>query len=130
MTEEKETFTQEEILKDVTKVEVFSEQPKMGYAGIWDSDDRWRRLFKKIGPNQYEEVDVKSMVRMISEYLAKHMTLEKLLNDKLLHQPLETILGLHERVKSKGEVKEKVKSGDCYFLEVKGKQGKPLEVEL
>lgn len=58
MAEQKKIWTLEEIVKEVKGPDLFSANPKMGYAGITDSDDRWKRLWKIIGPNQYEEIDL------------------------------------------------------------------------
>lgn len=123
---EKKLWTFEELMKEVKGTQIFSMDTKMGYAGIHDLDDRWVRLFKLKG-DKFEEVDVKTMVKMIAEYLSKHITLEKLLQDKLLHKPLEVILQLEKRVKAKGKVKEKK---GCYSLIVKGERGPPLEIDL
>lgn len=124
--EEKELLTLAEVKEQVKGTEIFSFSTKLGYAMITDSDDRCRKLFKLKG-DLFEEVDVKAMVKMIAEYLARHIRLEKLLQDKLLHHPLETILQLKERVERKGEVKE---HKGCYYLTIKGKQGPPLDLEL
>ena len=98
----------------------------LGYAAITDSDGRWVRVFKVKG-DKFEDIDVKAMVKMIAGYLSKHISLEKLLQDKLLHKPLETILQLDQRAKAKGEVKE---HKGCYYLKVKGKRGPAWELEL
>ncbi|MCK4434026.1 hypothetical protein KAU92_00950 [Candidatus Bathyarchaeota archaeon] len=74
---EKKLWTYEEIIKQVKKSQLFSVDTKMGYGGITDSDERWYRLFKIVG-DKFEEVDVKAMTKMIAEYLAKHVSLEKL----------------------------------------------------
>ena len=123
---EKKLLTYSEILSQIKGTELFSFHQKMGYALVTDSDDRVKRLFKMKG-DKFEEVDVKAVVKMIAEYLSKHISLEKLLEDKLLHKPLEVILQLEKRVKAKGKVKE---HKGCYFLVVKGEKGPPLEVDL
>lgn len=124
---EKKVWTMEEILQDCKKTELFSVDPKTEYAGITDSDERWRRLFKKRADGMYEEVDVKAMVKKISEYLAEHITLKAMLNDKLLHNPLEIILSLHKRVVAKGKVKE---HKGCYYVTVAGEKGPALQLDL
>ena len=99
---------------------------KTEYVSVVDIDQRWKRLWRKeVGG--YAEIDVKAITKEIAEYLAKNMTLEQLLQDKLLHEPIENILSLAERTKNQGEVKA---HRGCFYLEVKGKQGKPLELDL
>lgn len=99
---------------------------KTEYACLVDIDQRWKRLWKReVGG--YIELDVKDITTKIAEYLAKNMNLEQLLQDKLLHEPIENILSLAERVKNEGKVKA---HRGCFYLEVKGKQGKPLELDL
>jgi len=123
---EQKLLTYSEILKQIKGTELFSFDQKMGYAMVTDSDERIKRLFQ-MKEDKFEEVDVKTMVKLIAEYLAKHVTLEKLLADKLLHKPLETILQLKKRIEKGGEVKE---HKGCYYLKVKGERGPALELEL
>ena len=75
----------------------------------------------------YQEVDVKGMAKEIAKYLNKRMSLEKLLEDKILHEPVEGIIDLHKRVTNNGEVKQ---HKGCFYLTIKGKQGKPMELIL
>ena len=97
------------------------------FAVIVDCDYRSKRAFCLVENGEYEEIDVKGMIKRISKYLSKHMNLEQLLQDKLLHEPTETILDLDMRIKKEPEVKER---RGCYTLLIKGKQGRPLELML
>lgn len=97
------------------------------FAVIADCDHRSKRVFVLVDGGEYEEIDVKGMIKRISNYLSKHITLEQLLQDKLLHEPIETILDLDMRIKKEPEVKERK---GCYALLIKGKQGRPLELML
>lgn len=99
---------------------------KTDYVSLVDIDQRWKRLWRKT-VGGYEELDIKGITKEIAEYLAKNMTLEQLLQDKLLHEPVENIMSLAERVKNHGEVKA---HRGCFYLQVKGKEGKPLELDL
>lgn len=99
---------------------------KTEYACLVDIDQRWKRLWRKeVGG--YSELDVKAITKEIAEYLAKTMSLEHFLQDKILHEPIQTILSLAERVKNNGEVKA---HRGCFYLTIKGKQGKPMEIDL
>ena len=123
---EGELWTLDEISKEVAKSHVFSVNPKMNYCGIVDSDDRWYRLWKK-KEDKWEEIDVKAMAQIIAEYLSKYVSVKRLLEDKILHKPLDTILQLEKRVKCEGEVKE---HKGCYYLKIKGERGPALELDL
>ena len=96
------------------------------YIVLVDIDFRNKRLWIQ-GKAGYEEIDVKRMVKDIASYLSKRVSLEALLKDKILHEPAETIIDLHKRVTNKGTVKE---HKGCFSLSIKGKQGRPLEIEL
>jgi hypothetical protein len=99
---------------------------KNEYACLYDIDNRFKRVWRKeVGG--YSELDVKAITKEIAEYLAKTMSLEQFLQDKILHEPIETILSLAERVKNNGEVKA---HRGCFYLSIKGKQGKPMEIDL
>lgn len=102
------------------------------FVVLVDCDYRCKRVWVRSGVSVsetgiYEEIDVKEMVRRISVYLSRHISLEKLLQDRLLHEPAATILDLNERTLKKGEVKQ---HKGCYYVTVKGKQGKPLQLDI
>jgi len=99
---------------------------KTEYVALNDIDARWKRLWKKSTVG-YEEIDIKTMTKTIAAYLSKTMKLEELLEDKIRHEPLDTILSLLERVEKKAAVKP---HRGCFYLTIKGKQGKPLELDL
>jgi len=129
MSESNRLWNLEEIKNEIASTEmvvIMFTPDKTEYACVLDIDHRWKRLWRKeVGG--YSELDVKAITKEIAEYLAKTMSLEQFLQDKILHQPIERILSLAERVKNKGEVKA---HRGCFYLEVKGKQGKPLELDL
>ncbi len=121
-------WTLEEIKDEAATTEViaiFTIQ-KTKYVALNDIDARWKRLWKK-STLGYEELDIKAMVKLIAEYLSKTMKLEQLLEDKILHEPLDNILSLLKRVEKKAEVKP---HRGCFYLTIKGKQGKPMELDL
>jgi len=97
------------------------------FAIIVDLDFRCKRAFSLNEEGEYTEINVKDMIKQIAKYLSKHVNLEALLQDRLLHEPTETILDLNERIKKEPEVKER---RGCYTLLIKGKQGKPTELQL
>jgi hypothetical protein len=124
---EPKLLTFEEIQAQLKGTQSFHVNPKFGYAVVsMDTDDRTHRLFVVRG-DKFEEIDVKQMVRIIAKYLAKHVTIEKLLADKLLHKPVETLLRLQKRVEKKGEVTE---HKGCYYLEVGGSRGPKIQLDL
>jgi len=123
---EAKLLTLAEIQKQLKGTQFFSLNTQFGYAMITDSDERITRLFK-IKDDKFEEVDVKAMAKMIAEYLSEHVTLEKLLQDKILHKPLETILQLKKRVEKKGKVRE---HKGCYYLKIKGERGPAIKLDL
>ena len=97
------------------------------YIVLVDIDDRLKRVWEKQENETIQEIDAKDMVQRIAAYLSRHVSLEKLLKDKLLHEPITTILDLNKRILNKGQVKE---HKGCYYVTIKGKQGKPLELDL
>jgi hypothetical protein len=97
------------------------------YIVLVDVDHRLKRVWEKQENETIQEIDAKEMVQRIAAYLSRHVSLEKLLKDKLLHEPITTILDLNKRVLNEGQVKE---HKGCYYLSIKGKQGKPLEIDL
>lgn len=98
------------------------------YAVIVDCDQRVKRLFERMKDSEeYSEIKVKEMVKKIAEYLSKHVSFSNLLNDKLLHEPVDTLLDLNKRIMKKAQVRERK---GCFSIIVKGKQGKPLELEV
>ena len=116
-----------DIRKEAASTEMIALQEE--YAVLVDIDMRAKRIWlkQKGQENIYEEIDVKRMIKEIAAYLSRHVSLEKLLQDKILHEPAETILDLHKRITRKGEV---IEHKGCYYLSIKGKQGKPLELNL
>jgi len=108
-------------------VDTGTDKNKTLYALYVDLDGRIKRAWTQTTMNLFIEIEVKDMVKKICEYLSRHVTLEKLLQDKLLHEGIETILDLHLRVENKGKVKEKK---GCYSLKIGGKAGRYLEVQL
>lgn len=125
-------WTLEEISEQKKSTEVVIQQigsKREEWIVLLDIDDRVKKAWMRdtTDLSKYVEINVKEMVKRISEYLSKHVSLEKLLRDKLLHEPLETILDLDLRVEKKPKVKE---HEGCFYIEVAGKQGKPLEVTL
>jgi UDP-N-acetylglucosamine pyrophosphorylase len=128
MSTETRLWTLDEINDEAATTEVtvsFTIQ-KTQYVALNDIDARWKKLWKKTS-NGYEEIDIKAMTKTIAAYLAKTMKLEQLLEDKIRHEPIENILSLLQRVEKKAVVKP---HRGCFYLEVKGKQGKPLELDL
>lgn len=99
------------------------------YVVLMDIDLRAKRVWieREGQKGVYEEIDVKRMVREIAAYLSRHVSLDKLLRDRILHEPAETILDLHKRISRKAEVTE---HKGCYYISIKGRQGKPLEIDL
>jgi hypothetical protein len=97
------------------------------YIVLVDVDHRLKRVWEKQENETIQEIDAKEMVQRIAAYLSRHVSLEKLLKDKLLHEPITTILDLNKRILNEGQVKE---HKGCYYLSIKGKQGKPLELDL
>jgi hypothetical protein len=109
-----------------TEMTVIFTIQKIEYVALNDIDSRWKRLWKKSTVG-YEEIDIKAMAKTIAAYLSKTVKLEELLEDKIRHEPLDTILSLLERVEKKAAV---VPHRGCFYLTIKGKQGKPLELNL
>lgn len=99
---------------------------KTEYLVLQDIDARAKRVWKKATVG-YEEIDIKAMTKTIATYLAKTMSLEDLLEDKIRHEGIETILSLLDRIENKATVKP---HRGCFYLSIKGKQGKPLELNL
>jgi len=116
----------EEIAALANKSQLFSYDPQSECCGLHDLDDRWVRLFKKMPDGKFIEIGIKEIVQEIADYLSRHVSIEKLLKDKLLHEPLETILKIHKKVKEKAVVKE---HRGCYYLTIRG-TGRPIDLEL
>jgi len=117
----------DEIKKEAASTEMIALQEE--YVVLVDIDLRAKRLWLRHTDQEdvYEEIDVKRMVKEIAAYLSRHVSLEKLLADKILHEAAETILDLHKRITKKGEVTE---HKGCYSITIKGKQGRPLEIDF
>ena len=116
-------------LEDINAIKIASTEwlcVEKNLVVLVDVDYRVKRVWEKKN-SHYEEVNVKEMAKRIASYLSKHVSLESLLKDKILHEPAETLLDLDKRVLRKGKVKE---HKGCYSVSIAGKRGPALELEL
>lgn len=88
------------------------------------------RAYRKIGDDDYEEMNVKDMRAKIIEYLAPKVNVKTILTDVLEKTDPEDLVELFNRVQTEPKVTSGRQRGSCSFLYVRGKQGTPFVLQL
>jgi len=143
--EEKKTFTLDQIREDET-------YHKSGYSSVcsdakingeWVTDkyvairkqssdgygDFLVKLFEKVN-GHYVEIDLKTELKKMADYLAKSVTAEKLIREVIVELDANQFFDLKQRIEKEGKVTVGVRKGSCVFLHIRGKQGKAAVLQL
>lgn len=89
------------------------------------------RVFKETEePGVFEEVDLKTMLNDVAEYLEKSVNRKRLLIDVVQKMRFTNIKDLHDRIAKEPKVTVGVQKGSCMYLYVRGKKGAPFPLQL
>ena len=122
----------QEILSSLKDDECLVVYKKDGFAAVYPAElelgeqPHLRRLFK-IKDGEFEEINLKAIVKEIVDFLEHKITPKKLLEDVLKTSDPATIMEVLERIRKKPKVKE---GEGCYFLQIGGKRGFPFQLDI